>query len=83
VPARVPDRHRSLGVRRRVTTVHRSVPGRDGVRGPAGGAAARIARDERGELTQGMFLSPASACAGAAIERIGIHALFGAFLWGP
>jgi Kef-type K+ transport system membrane component KefB len=44
----------------------------------------RIARDERGELTQGMFLI---ACLGMLIsalatERIGIHALFGAFLWG-
>jgi len=42
------------------------------------------ARDERGELTQGMFLI---ACVGllisaVATERIGIHALFGAFLWG-
>jgi len=44
----------------------------------------RLARDERGELTQGMFLL---ACVGMLIsalatERIGIHALFGAFLWG-
>jgi Kef-type K+ transport system membrane component KefB len=44
----------------------------------------RMARDERGELTQGMFLL---ACVGMLIsalatERIGIHALFGAFLWG-
>jgi Kef-type K+ transport system membrane component KefB len=43
-----------------------------------------VARDERGELTQGMFLI---ACVGllisaVATERIGIHALFGAFLWG-
>jgi Kef-type K+ transport system membrane component KefB len=42
------------------------------------------ARDQRGELTQGMFLA---VCAGLllaalATERIGIHALFGAFLWG-
>jgi Kef-type K+ transport system membrane component KefB len=42
------------------------------------------ARDERGELTQGMFLI---VCVGllisaVATERIGIHALFGAFLWG-
>jgi len=44
----------------------------------------RMARDERGELTQGMFLL---VCVGLllsalATERIGIHALFGAFLWG-
>jgi Kef-type K+ transport system membrane component KefB len=44
----------------------------------------RLARDERGELTQGMFLL---VCVGMLIsalatERIGIHALFGAFLWG-
>ena len=44
----------------------------------------RIARDERGQLTQGLFLL---ACIGMLIsalatERIGIHALFGAFLWG-
>lgn len=44
----------------------------------------RLARDERGELTQGMFLF---VCVGlllsaVATERIGIHALFGAFLWG-
>jgi Kef-type K+ transport system membrane component KefB len=42
------------------------------------------ARDRRGELTQGMFLL---VCVGlllsaVATERIGIHALFGAFLWG-
>lgn len=42
------------------------------------------ARDERGRLTQGVFLL---ACVGMLIsalatERIGIHALFGAFLWG-
>lgn len=53
----------------------------------AAGPVARLlrtARDERGELTQGMFLI---ACIGllvaaVATERIGIHALFGAFLWG-
>jgi Kef-type K+ transport system membrane component KefB len=44
----------------------------------------RMARDERGELTQGMFLV---VCVGlllaaVATERIGIHALFGAFLCG-
>ena len=43
-----------------------------------------MARDERGALTQGTFLI---ACVGLLIsavvtERIGIHALFGAFLWG-
>lgn len=44
----------------------------------------RAARDRRGELTQGMLLL---VCVGlllaaVATERIGIHALFGAFLWG-
>ncbi len=43
-----------------------------------------MSRDERGELSQGMFLI---VCVGLLIsavvtERIGIHALFGAFLWG-
>lgn len=42
------------------------------------------ARDERGAMSQGLFLI---ACVGLLIsaivtERIGIHALFGAFLWG-
>lgn len=43
-----------------------------------------MARDERGALSQGTFLI---VCVGLLIsavvtERIGIHALFGAFLWG-
>jgi Kef-type K+ transport system membrane component KefB len=43
-----------------------------------------VAREQRGELTQGMF---AIVCVGlllaaAATEQIGIHALFGAFLLG-
>jgi Kef-type K+ transport system membrane component KefB len=43
-----------------------------------------MARDERGVLSQGTFLI---VCVGLLIsavvtERIGIHALFGAFLWG-
>jgi Kef-type K+ transport system membrane component KefB len=43
-----------------------------------------MARDERGELSQGTFLI---VCVGLLVsavvtERIGIHALFGAFLWG-
>jgi len=43
-----------------------------------------MARDERSELSQGAFLI---VCIGLLIsavvtERIGIHALFGAFLWG-
>ena len=43
-----------------------------------------ISRDERGELSQSMFVI---VCIGLLIsavvtERIGIHALFGAFLWG-
>jgi Kef-type K+ transport system membrane component KefB len=53
----------------------------------AGRPIARLltaSRDERGALTQGTFLL---ACVGLLIsavvtERIGIHALFGAFLWG-
>lgn len=42
------------------------------------------ARDERRELTQGLFLIVCVGLLIAAIlsERIGIHALFGAFLWG-
>jgi Kef-type K+ transport system membrane component KefB len=41
-------------------------------------------RDERGELTQGMFLIVCVALLASAIaaERIGIHALFGAFVLG-
>ena len=44
----------------------------------------RMARDERGALTQGVFLLAilGMLISALATERIGIHALFGAFLWG-
>src|SRR4051812_19104450 len=43
-----------------------------------------MARDERGELSQGTFLIVCVGLLASAVvtERIGIHALFGAFLWG-
>jgi Kef-type K+ transport system membrane component KefB len=49
-----------------------------------GALRLKTVRDERGELTQGMFLVVCLALLGSAIaaEHIGIHALFGAFVVG-